>query len=152
MKKADIGVGIGLIVLSAWVFWQAHGYRQTVIYVYGPNFFPQVLAVVMAICALVLIFQALKGKALPYTDRIDGRGFIRTVIAISMSIGYLLLMQVIGFAMSTCVFLFVLMAFLRQQGMVIRIVSCVAVSLIVWSIFRYLLVIPIPTGMLSFTF
>ena len=67
-------------------------------------------------------------------------------------IGYLFLMQVIGFAMATGVFLFTLMAFLGQKGIVIRTAGAVAVALIVWGIFRYLLVIPIPTGMFAFTF
>ncbi len=152
MKKADIGVGIGLIILSVWVFWKSYEYRQTVIYIYGPNFFPQLLSVIMGICAIVLIILALRGKALSQTDHIDRHGFVRMIIAIGMSIGYLLLMQVIGFAMATCVFLFTLMAFLHQQGMIKRIFSSIVVALIVWAIFRYFLVIPIPTGMLSFTF
>ncbi len=152
MKKADIGVGIALIAFSLWVFLQAYTYRQTVIYVYGPNLFPQVLAVIMMLCAVMLIVKAVKGKALAYTDRIDRRGFARTVIAIAMSIGYLLLMQVIGFAIATILFLFTLMTFLGQRGILLRCFSSVAVALIVWGIFRYLLVIPIPTGMFAFTF
>jgi hypothetical protein len=50
------------------------------------------------------------------------------------------------------VFLFVLMAFLQQKGMMRRILSSISVSLIVWVIFRYFLVIPIPAGMFAFTF
>ena len=92
------------------------------------------------------------GKSLALTDRIDGRGFVRALIAIAVSIAYLLLMQVIGFAMATCVFLFVLMAFLGQKGMARRILSSISVALMVWIIFRYFLVIPIPTGMFAFTF
>jgi putative tricarboxylic transport membrane protein len=152
LKKADIGVGIGLLLLSVWVFWQSNAYRQTVIYIYGPNFFPQILAIFTAICALILIVKALQGKALSYKDLIDKQGFVRMLIAIAMCIGYLFLMQVIGFAMSTFVFLFALMAFLRQKGWVNRVISSVAVSLIVWAVFRYFLVIPIPEGMLGFTF
>lgn len=152
MKKADIGAGIGLILLSAWVFWKSYAYRHTVIYIYGPNFFPQILAIFTAVCAIILIIRALQGKALSYKDRIDGQGFVRMLVAIAMCIGYLLLMQVIGFAMSTFVFLFALMTFLRQKGWVSRTISSVVVSLIVWAIFRYFLVIPIPEGMLGFTF
>lgn len=152
MKKADIGVGIGLIVLSLWVFWKSHTYREATIYIYGPNFFPQIIAVLTIVCALALIVRALLGKSLALTDRIDGRGFVRALIAIAVSIAYLLLMQVIGFAMATCVFLFVLMAFLGQKGMARRILSSISVALMVWIIFRYFLVIPIPTGMFAFTF
>jgi hypothetical protein len=152
MKKADIGAGVGLLLFSIAVFLKAFEYRQAVIYVYGPNFFPQLLALLLGICAIALIVKALQGKALQQNDRIDAQGFLRMVLSIGICIGYLLLMQVIGFALATMVFLFVLMTFLEQQGMIKRIGSSVVVALIVWAIFRYFLVIPIPTGMLSFTF
>ncbi len=152
MKRADIGVGIGLIILSTWVFWYAHVYRAKEIYIYGPNFFPQVLSILMGICGIILIIRAMGGDVLPKTDRIDLHGFFRMVIAIGICIGYLFLMQVIGFAMGTSVFLFVLMMFLGQKGLITRIMSSIAASVIVWAIFRYFLVIPLPTGMFEFTF
>ena len=74
------------------------------------------------------------------------------VIAIVMCVGYLFLMQLIGFAIGTTVFLFVLMMFIGQKGLIKRITSSVAVSLIVWAIFRYFLIIPLPTGIFEFTF
>lgn len=152
MKKADIGAGIGLIIFSAWIFWYASIYSKTTIYYYGPNFFPQVLSIAMCICAIFLILRALQGKALERLDRINSKGFMRMVIAIAICIGYLFLMQVIGFAIGTCVFLFVLMLFIGQKGLAKRSASSIVVSLIVWAIFRYFLVIPLPTGMFAFTF
>jgi len=152
VKRADIGVGLGLIVLSTWIFWYAESYVEKTIYFYGPNFFPQALAVLMCLCAVVLIVRAARGRALPRPDRIDLKGFGRMVIAIGMCIGYLLLMQVIGFALGTMLFLFVMMTFLRQRGLVKRAASSVFASLAVWAIFRYFLIIPLPEGMFAFTF
>ena len=152
MKKADIGVGIGLIILSAWIFWYASAYSKATIYYYGPNFFPQILSIAMSVCAIILILKASRGRTLPQTERIHLRGFARMLIAIAICIGYLFLMQVIGFAMSTGVFLFVLMMFIGQKGLLKRVTSSVVVSLIVWAIFRYFLIIPLPTGMFEFTF
>ena len=152
MKKADIGVGVGLVVLSAWVFWYASAYSKATIYYYGPNFFPQILSIAMSVCAIILILKAFRGRTLPQTESIHLRGFARMLIAIAICIGYLFLMQVIGFAMATGVFLFVLMMFIGQKGLTKRITSCVVVSLIVWAIFRYFLVIPLPTGIFEFTF
>ena len=106
----------------------------------------------MSLCAIILILNAARGKSLERSDRIHLKGFIRLVIAIAICIGYLFLMQVIGFAMSTIVFLYVLMVFIGQQGHVKRIFSSIAVSLIVWAIFRYFLIIPLPTGIFAFTF
>jgi putative tricarboxylic transport membrane protein len=152
MRRADIGVGIGLIILSTWIFWYSSAYRKAVIYIYGPNFFPQILSILMGLCGVILIVRAMKGKVLPKTDRIDMQGFLRMVIAIGICIGYLFLMQAIGFAMGTSVFLFVLMTFLGQKGLSKRVMSSIAASLIVWAIFRYFLVIPLPTGIFGFTF
>ena len=152
MKKADIGVGIGLIIISTWIFWYASEYSKATSYYYGPNFFPQFLAIAMSTCAIILILNAIRGKSLARLDRIHLKGFIRMVIAIAICIGYLFLMQAIGFAMGTSVFLYVLMMFIGQQGQVKRIASSIAVSLIVWAIFRYFLVIPLPNGMFAFTF
>jgi putative tricarboxylic transport membrane protein len=152
VKRADIGVGIGLIIFGTWVFWYSTAYQKTVIYIYGPNFFPQVLSILLGICGIILIIRAMRGDVLPKTDRIDIRGFLRMVIAIGICIGYLFLMQVIGFAMGTSVFLFVLMTFLGQKGIMVRIMSSIVASVIVWAIFRYFLVIPLPTGMFVFTF
>lgn len=152
MKKADIGTGIGLIIFSTWIFWYASAYSKATIYYYGPNFFPQAIAIAMSICAIILILNAIKGKSLERSDRIQLKGFIRMVISIAICIGYLFLMQVIGFALGTSVFLYVLMMFIGQQGLMKRIYSSVAVSLIVWAIFRYFLIIPLPTGMFAYTF
>ncbi len=152
MKKADIGVGSGLIIFSTWIFWYAGEYSKATIYYYGPNFFPQFLAIAMSICGIILIMNAIRGKSFEKSDRIHLKGFIRMVIAIAICIGYLFLMQVAGFAMSTSVFLYVLMMFIGQKGLVKRISSSIAVSLIVWAIFRYFLIIPLPTGIFAFTF
>ena len=152
MKKADIAVGSGLIIISVWIIWYASQYSKATIYYYGPNFFPQILAVAMIICAIVLILNALRGKSQEKSDRIQLKGFVRMVIAIAICIGYLFLMQFVGFAMGTCVFLYVLMMFIGQKGLVKRISSSIAVALIVWAIFRYFLVIPLPTGIFAFTF
>ena len=152
MKKADVGTGIGLLLLSAWIFWYARGYSKATIYYYGPNFFPQILAMAMCVCAIILIVKALRGKSLQLSDSIHLKGFLRMLIAIGICIGYLFLMQLIGFAIGTIIFLFVLMMYIGQQGLVKRICSSVVVAFIVWAIFRYFLIIPLPTGIFSFTF
>ena len=152
MKKADIGVGIGLIILSAWIFWYSNSYSKATIYYYGPNLFPQILSICLCICAIVLIVNATQGKSLAKEDSIHLHGFVRMIISIAMCVGYLFLMQLIGFAIGTAVFLFVLMMFIGQKGLIKRITSSVAVSLVVWAIFRYFLVIPLPTGIFEFTF
>ena len=106
----------------------------------------------MIICAIILILNALRGQSRESSERINLKGFVRMVIAIAICIGYLFLMQFVGFAIGTCVFLYVLMMFIGQKGQIKRISSSIAVALIVWAIFRYFMVIPLPTGIFAFTF
>ena len=148
MKKADIGVGIGLLVLSIWLFWYSGRYRDVAVHVYGPDLFPRILSLFMFFLATGLIINACLGRALQKDDRIDSRGFLRVLVSIGICVGYLFLAQILGFASSTCLFLFVMMTLLRQKNIWIRAIASLSTSLIVWSIFRYFLVIPLPEGLL----
>jgi len=148
VKKEDIGIGVGLIILSIWLFWYVGRYRAFEIYIYGPDFFPKILAVMMAILGQSLIINAVLGNSLKMGDRIDPKGFIRMLISIAICIGYLFLTNILGFATATFVFLFVLMTFLKQKGLFIRIFGSLATAILVWAIFRYFLIIPLPEGWL----
>jgi hypothetical protein len=152
VRKADIKAGIFMILFGVFVFWYSSRYAEVVINIYGPNFFPQFLSIVICICGVILIVHAKRGKAPEKEEKIDRKGFVRMAVSIGICIGYLLLMQVVGFAIGSFVFLFVMMTFLRQQGVTKRIVSSIAASMLVWAIFRYFLVIPLPTGLWEFTF
>jgi len=148
VKKVDMGVGGGLLILSVALFWHAGQYKEQTVHGYGPDLFPRILSILMIILAVGLIVNAFLGKSLKQEDRIDPRGFLRVLLSIGICIGYLLLINVAGFATSTFLFLFVLMTLLKQKKIILRIGASLAVSLIVWAIFRYFLVIPLPEGWL----
>jgi putative tricarboxylic transport membrane protein len=148
VKRVDIGIGVALILLSTWMFWYVERYRQLTVHVYGPELFPRILASAMFALAVGLIVNASRGKSLKQEGTIDGRGLIRVAAAIAICIGYLFLIHVLGFASATFVFLFALMTLLRQRGIWFRVFASLATALIVWAIFRYLLVIPLPEGLL----
>src|SRR4030042_2157080 len=109
VKREDIGIGVGLLILSTWLFWYVGRYAEKTIYIYGPQLCPKILAVMMAIFGLSLIVNALRGNSLKMGSRIDPKGFIRMLISIGICVGYLFLIKILGFATATFVFLFVLM-------------------------------------------
>jgi len=146
MKSADVGVGGVLVVLSVLLFWYSGRYQDVAVHLYGPDLFPRVLAAFMIVLAVLLIVNALRGRSLKKEDHIDPRGFIRVLVAIGICIVYLVLTNILGFATATFLFLFVLMALLRQKGILLRIETSLVVTLLVWAIFRYFLVIPLPEG------
>ena len=148
MKNVDIGVGIGLLILCSNIFWYAGSFKGLTVHGYGPDLFPRVLAVFMSFLAILLIINAFLGKSLEKEDYIDPKGFLRVLVAIGICIVYLVLVNLLGFVTSTFLFLFVLMALLKQERIILRTISSVTVSVIVWAIFRYFLVIPLPDGLL----
>lgn len=148
MKKVDIGTGIGLIALSTWLFWYVGQYKPKEIYIYGPDFFPRLLAIMMISLSIFMIINALRGKSLPMREGIDPRGFGRLLFSVGICIGYLYLIKSLGFASATFIFLFTLMALLRQKGLTKRIFSSFLTSILAWAIMRYLLIIPLPEGLL----
>ncbi len=148
MKKVDVGIGIFLIFFNTWLFWYSGRYKEVTVHVYGPDLFPRLLAVLMTCLALGLIINAWRGKSLKMEDRIDPKGFLRVLVAISICVGYIFLIHILGFASSTFIFLFVLMGLLKQKGFLIRLFSAITTSLIIWAIFKYFLIIPMPEGLL----
>jgi hypothetical protein len=146
MKRADIGVGAVLLIFSVLLFWYSGTYQEVAVHRYGPDLFPRVLAAAMIILAILLIVNAVRGKCLEKEDHIDPGGFLRVLVAIGICIVYLVSTNILGFATSTFLFLFVLMGLLKQKGIFLRIGTSLAVTIAVWAIFRYFLVIPLPEG------
>lgn len=145
-KRIDIGVGSTLSVFSIIIFLYSNQYKKEMITEYGANFFPQVLSVLMFTLSILLIIKAFKGEYQQDMEGINKTGFIRSAITLGISIIYLLLMQLLGFFLSTFIFLFVLMTYIGHKGKVIRFVTCLGVSLAVYGIFYFFLKIPLPEG------
>ncbi|KAB7886847.1 tripartite tricarboxylate transporter TctB family protein [Poseidonibacter ostreae] len=147
-KPIDIGVGIFLSLLSIAIYTYAEQYVGIGVNRYGPNFFPQALSALLFIASIALIVQALKGNALKNLESINKKGFIRTSVTLVIAVSYLYLMQVIGFYISTVMFLFVTMRYLGQRNNLVTFFISLAIASVVYGIFSMFLKIPLPEGML----
>lgn len=146
-KRIDVGVGIVLCIFSVIIYWYAEQqYAGRGVNTYGPEFFPQVLALMLFLASASLIIQAFRGNALKTLEKIDKQGFVRATITLIIAIAYVFLMNVLGFYLSTIIFLFVVMTFLGQKKLWIRVLVTLAVATAVYSLFHYLLKIPLPEG------
>jgi len=146
-KRIDIGVGIVLCLFSVAIYWYAEQqYAGRGVNSYGPKFFPQALSVLMLISSAALIIQALRGKALKGLEVMNKEGFIRAAVTLGLAIGYVFLMNFLGFYLATVIFLFVVMMYLGQEKLWIRILVSIVVATAVYSLFHYFLKIPLPEG------
>ena len=149
MKRIDTRVGIALGVFGAVVYIYAERYRGAGVSRYGPNFFPQILALFMVLGAVSMIVQARRGKSVQPGDRIHRPGLVRAAIALGMTVAYLLLMQLLGFFVPTAIFLYVLMTFIGHTGAIVRAASSLGVTAIIYGIFAFFLKIPLPQSVLG---
>ena len=145
-KRIDIGVGVVLCILSVAIYLYAEQYAGRGVNTYGPNFFPQVLSLMLFLSSVALIIQALRGKALKTLEEVNKSGLIRAAVTLMIAIGYVLLMKVLGFYLSTVLFLFVVMTYLGQKRLWIRILVTILVASAVYGLFHYFLKIPLPEG------
>ena len=143
-KIINICVGIALCILSIAIILYAEQYVGVGNNRYGPNFFPQVLAVMLFIASFSLIVQAMRGNQMKNLETINKQGFIRASITLGITIGYLFIMQVLGFYISTIIFLFVTIRYLGQKNYWLNIIVSIGVASIVYAIFQSLLKIPLP--------
>ena len=120
--------------------------------VYGPHLFPQFLAVCMFLCAIFLIVAALRNRSIEPDDTINLRGMYRAGIAILICVVYVVIMQLIGFTVSTAAFLYVMMFFVGQKGLITRTTVSIAVAVGVLLLFKHFLKIPLPEADFTFRF
>ena len=79
-------------------------------------------------------------------DRIDGQRWGRLAGSIAITIGYVWLMSLLGFALASMVFAVAIQLFLGLRGPVLVPVIAVLFPLVTWYSFVYLLAIPLPTS------
>ncbi len=110
MKRAQLGIGIGLLVLAVVYATGAVSIKVQIGYSgVGPNFLPWVVAIALALCGGTLCWQAASGGFRSYTDPTDGvkpglPGWAWVSVGL---IGNALLLTTLGFIVS-CAILFVL--------------------------------------------
>ena len=125
----------------------------------GPDFMPMVIGVVTLILAAALTFLSIKnfkmhaaeleGKTLPSCD------YVRVLSSIILVLIYVVVMQPVGFILSTLVFLLLQMLVLspddeRDVKHIIRLlVIDVIFTLVVFMLFRYGFKIVLPAGIFT---
>ena len=144
MKKVDIGVGLFLVGLCIVVFVATEPYREKAVFIYGPHFFPRLLGACLFVLGVILIWNAWSGKLLEQKDWIDKKGFIRMTLALGMSVVYVFLMTLLGFVLSTFLFLVAMQTFFKYRSVMIRFIVSGFITALVYLIFHYILIVPLP--------
>ena len=155
MKKANYGIVLVFLLLSAFVIYQANTFEQTLIqddYV-GASFFPELLAWMTAGLALFLGWLNFRGKM---DD--DGRTLadlfprrmLLAVVGLGLVVAYALLLESLGFILATIALNAALLPLFGVRSSLALALFPVIVSLSVYVVFYKTLIVPLPEGLFYF--
>src|SRR3990170_605634 len=104
MRRADLLIGLGLLAFAAFYFQQS--FTITVGFAadrLGPTFFPRLLALVLAACALALIGRSVRGRSDPAPLPTVRASLLLWTIA--STIAYVMALSPLGYLIATPLYL-----------------------------------------------
>lgn len=150
MKRADVVSGAILLVASAVFFYQST--KLEMMYgssIPGTGFLPYWLSLGMVLLSLLLIVGGLRGSASRTSIQWpSGRGLVWIVSALAALAAYTLLVNVVGYILSTFAFLVVVVRMLSTYRWYAVISFSLAASVGMYLIFATWLQMSLPTGLL----
>ncbi len=140
--SANRVLGVLLIVLAALVFWSA----QSLVVAFaadplGPKGFPSAVAVILAVCGLLILLE--RGPAFAWPER-----RVTPFLLIVVMLAYALLMEPLGFLLATAG-LAIGVALLFGARAWLALVTGAVTSVALWALFDRLLDLPLPKGFLG---
>ncbi|MDA3939487.1 MAG: tripartite tricarboxylate transporter TctB family protein [Spirochaetia bacterium] len=156
MNKRDLVSSIVFLIVAGMLFIHMGTYpvKTSGSIVINPGFYPQLLAIVLAILSVILFFSSFKvGSKTEKDTEIwkTKRSVFLFLLTIGLLILYPLIMNYFGFATAVFVFLFTLIVALTENAKS-RILPILGISIglttIMYLVFKLFLRIPFPTGIL----
>lgn len=154
MKKGNIIAGILCIALGVWVVITCLGYPTAAVYgtgAPGPGLWPGIIGGGLALAGLWLIISTLRAPAdsLPQID-VMGSGPRRVYVTMAILVVYVFLLPTTGFIPITIVMMFVLVQWFAKYKWYVTLCISVLITVLIYSVFRFLLDVPIDFGMIAF--
>jgi hypothetical protein len=113
----------------------------------GPSLFPRLISICLIILSLVLITVAILRKETGNQEPKPRRGLRLPLLIFTMTIGYVILLYVAGFFISTSVF-FLSVALTLKARLKPTILFTGCLTLAAYLVFRILLKVPLPIGVI----
>jgi hypothetical protein len=150
MKKGLIISCAILIVLSVYGLIESSRLERTMTMGIGIGFLPFCMSLAIGGLTIAFLVSILRGKAeIPDKPVFQPDGRSRVFVVVTFLVGYLLLIEWIGYAPSTFVFLAATIIFLRRERIFSAILMSAGLTVFLYAIFRLWLKSPLPTGFLG---
>lgn len=168
MKKADIGIGVFLLILSCFLFYVTFDFYRPPTQIAGPALWPRILLICLALLSLGLIRQGIlagrgqrkaAGRAKASQGLFQGikaylanPGERRVLLAVAAVLLFNFLFKPLGFILSVPLFFLSLTYILEPskspRDLFLRLLQGLAVTAVVYLVFFRLLSVRLPLGIL----
>lgn len=157
-KYGDLITSVFFLIFGVWLIITAKMLPESAIVSIGPDFMPMVIGVIMVILAAILLVQSIMGikkntaEIKPDEDKPEYKRVIESLV---LSLAYVLLLQPVGFIVSTLVYLFAQIFVLApdvnrtKKDIIIFLIVDVVFTFIVFFLFRYGFKIVLPAGIFT---
>lgn len=149
MRVNDGLIGLVLLVLSLAVLWHVRDFPNIPGQTYGASLFPTVIAAGLAVCSVLLIISSWRnGQAALVTSQVTpGKSLWALAITLAVLVGYVLLVNQLGFVVTAFLALVILM---RTYGvkLLVAIPLAIITTAVIHTAFYKMLGVPLPWGVL----
>lgn len=154
MKKGNIIASVLSILLGAYIVITCLGYPKAEAYgtgAPGPGMWPGIIGGLLIAAALWLLISTLRAPADSLGDIVVwGDGPKRVYITMAILVVYVLAIPEIGFIPLTIILLFIFINWFAKYKWYLSLLISVAVTLLIYVIFKFALSVPIDFGMIAF--
>lgn len=152
MRKLNVLTGIVCILLSLFVISKAMHFEETLIgndYT-GPSFFPIATSVIMIALSAALIVSSLFLMPKELDTTLNPANLKQPVVGVVVMFLYVLGLETLGFIVATALMAAVMLVIFRVRKVQSLVLYPVILSVVVFFVFRKLLMIDLPQGIFHF--
>jgi putative tricarboxylic transport membrane protein len=147
LGRPDVVSGLTLlcVALAAWV--GAWALPIGTLHQPGAGFFPKQLALLMAVLAILLLIRGFRTDA-PPVQRLwsDRAGLARVGLLLAVLVGYVLVVEIAGYLLTTAALFLVVLRWIGRQGWGVTLTVSLLASTGSYLVFARWLMVSLPSG------
>lgn len=149
MTNAGVWVGLAFLAFSGTLFWQALSYDYYSKIGPGPGLLPMWLSGTLILLSVAYMIDSVRNDPINIKSMLPHGKGLRKVLALFAALAlFLAMVKFSGYVIASCVMLFILFAFEYKWYWAVSI--SLAVTLVVFYVFKSLLNVPLPVNIFGF--
>ena len=150
MRRSTIATGLILAGLAGLIFFEASRLAFGSIRVPRTGFFPSILAILLLFFSIALLVQTRRQpESESREEPIQSDAWIRISATLATMLGFALVLETLGFLLSTFIVMLLLLRAIEPQKWSRVIALALVIALVSYFLFAWLLNIPLPAGFLE---